>query len=99
MINVCAEHLQKFLGEGPPERLPKTVSAYKYCLRVILDNNPIIPHTSKLHDYMEVTSLTPNYLCLQCPVISTEQNLESHGNDKSHRFCMDAWKLAMSSLY
>lgn len=34
------------------------------------------------------TSLTPTYLCLQCPSILSEEDLAKHGNRKSHRFCM-----------
>jgi ubiquitin carboxyl-terminal hydrolase 22/27/51 len=34
------------------------------------------------------TSLTPTYLCLQCPSILSEEDLAKHGSRKSHRFCM-----------
>jgi len=65
-----------------------TISAYKGCLRVIFDNTPIVPHTSKTAKNQPFTTLTPNYLCLQCPATTTAQNRIKHGNESMHRFCM-----------
>jgi ubiquitin carboxyl-terminal hydrolase 22/27/51 len=81
-----AEHIQGFLT-GPPERLEKTVMHYKNCLRVIFDHTPIVPQTSKTSKGQILTSLTPNYLCLQCSTTTTEHDCLDHGNETSHRFC------------
>ena len=81
-----AEHIQGFLS-GPPERLEKTIMHYKNCLRVIFDHTPIIPQTSKSSKGQVLTSLTPNYLCLQCSTTTTEHDCLEHGNETSHRFC------------
>lgn len=34
-----------------------------------------------------ISSLTSNYLCLQCPAIEKEETMAKHGTKKSHRFC------------
>jgi ubiquitin carboxyl-terminal hydrolase 22/27/51 len=81
-----AEHIQGFLS-GPPERLEKTIMHYKNCLRVIFDHTPIVPQTSKSSKGQVLTSLTPNYLCLQCSTTTTEHDCLEHGNETSHRFC------------
>lgn len=57
-------------------------------LRVIYDNTALVPQTSKSPTGQAVTSLTSNYLCLQCPAILAEEERLKHGNKKSHRFCM-----------
>lgn len=56
-------------------------------LRVIFDNTPLVPQTCKGPDGQIVTSLTSNYLCLQCSTIVPEEERSKHGNKKSHRFC------------
>ena len=33
-------------------------------------------------------ALTSNYLCLQCPVLVSEDDRIKHGSKKAHRFCM-----------
>lgn len=65
----------------------KTIQNYKTCLRVIFENTPIVPQTSKTQKGQPFTSLTPNYLCLQCSATTTEQGRIEHGNDTCHRFC------------
>src|SRR5436190_2016058 len=62
----CTEHLERLMT-GSVERMQKTISSYKDCLRVIFDHTPTIPQTSITLNNQTVTSLTPNYLCLQCP--------------------------------
>lgn len=63
------------------------VQYYKMLLRVIFDGEPIVPQTCKGSDGQIVTSLTSNYLCLQCSTIASEEERIKHGNKKSHRFC------------
>lgn len=65
-----------------------SVQYYKAILRTIFDNNTIVPQTSKAADGLPITSLTSNYLCLQCPMTLTEDDMTKHGKQKSHRFCM-----------
>jgi ubiquitin carboxyl-terminal hydrolase 22/27/51 len=69
------------------ETTNRSVSYYKQILRGIFDTTPIVPQTSKTLDGLVVTSLTSNYLCLQCPMTCTEEDRIKHGNKKSHRFC------------
>ena len=57
-------------------------------LRGIFDTTALVPQTSTNQDGRPVTSLTANYLCLQCPTTVTEDDRLKHGNKKSHRFCM-----------
>jgi ubiquitin carboxyl-terminal hydrolase 22/27/51 len=64
-----------------------SIQHYKMILRSIFDNNTVVPQTSKASDGQVVTSLTSNYLCLQCPSTLTEEERTKHGNKKSHRFC------------
>lgn len=65
-----------------------TIQYYKMLLRVIYDGNPLVPQTCKGLDGQIVTSLTSNYLCLQCSSIVPEEERTKHGNKKSHRFCV-----------
>lgn len=65
-----------------------SIQHYKMILRSIFDNNTLVPQTSKAPDGQAVTSLTSNYLCLQCPSTLTEEERTKHGKQKSHRFCM-----------
>ena len=90
-----AEHIQGFLT-GPPERLEKTIMHYKNCLRVIFDHTPIVPQTSKSSKGQVLTSLTPNYLCLQCSTTTTEHDCLEHGNETSHRFCTSFFRISMT---
>jgi ubiquitin carboxyl-terminal hydrolase 22/27/51 len=63
---------------------------YKSALRCIFDSSPIIAQTTKNPDGQPVTSLTSNYLCLQCPATVTEDDRLKHWTKKSHRFCTPA---------
>jgi ubiquitin carboxyl-terminal hydrolase 22/27/51 len=67
-----------------------TISHYKNCLRVIFDNTPIVPQTSKTPKNQPFTTLTPNYLCLQCTTTTTAQDRLAHGSETLHRFCMSS---------
>jgi hypothetical protein len=64
------------------------IKHYKMILRTIYDNTPIVPQTSKSADGQPVTSLTSNYMCLQCPTTVSDEDQLKHGNKKNHRFCM-----------
>lgn len=67
-----------------------SIQHYKTILRAIFDINPRHPQTTKGMDGQVVTSLTPTYLCLQCPSTLTEEDLSKHGNKKSHRFYVES---------
>lgn len=56
-------------------------------LRNIFEQTPIISQTTKNNKGRPNTSLTSNYLCLQCTSIVSEEDRLNHGNAKSHRFC------------
>jgi len=79
------EHIQLLLSNSP-EVMNSSIQYYKMLLRVIFDNTPIVPQTSKSPDGVIATSLTSNYLCLQCSTIVPEEDREKHGQKKSHRF-------------
>ncbi|KXJ90647.1 ubiquitin carboxyl-terminal hydrolase [Microdochium bolleyi] len=83
------EHIQLLLSNSP-EVMNSSIQYYKMLLRVIFDNNPIVPQTSKSPDGVIATSLTSNYLCLQCSTIVPEEDREKHGQKKSHRFYVDS---------
>ncbi|KAG9229858.1 hypothetical protein BJ875DRAFT_176361 [Amylocarpus encephaloides] len=84
------DHLQMLLANGGPERMNKSIHNYKTCLRVIFDNTPIVPQTSKTTKGHPFTTLTPNYLCLQCSATTTEQGRREHGAEFSHRFYVES---------
>lgn len=65
----------------------QSVHHYKMILRNIFEQTPLVPQTSKNNDGQPVTSLTANYLCLQCSSIVSEEERLKHGNKKQHRFC------------
>lgn len=67
--------------------MKSSIQYYKMLLRVVFDKTPAIPQTYKSSDGLVNTSLTPNYLCLQCSTIVPEEDREKHGQKKSHRFC------------
>lgn len=81
------EHVQRMFSQTQ-DITNTSIQHYKMILRSIFDSNTVVPQTSKAADGQPVTSLTPNYLCLQCPVTLTEEERIKHGNKKSHRFCM-----------
>lgn len=73
-----------------------TVTHYKNALRCIFDQTPVVAHTTAAS-----VSLTPNYLCLQCPTIITPEEAQKHGSKNKHRFCMLAtwlWEFWWISL-
>lgn len=81
------EHLQLFLTKTP-ETTTTCISRYKMLLRVVFDKSPIIRQTSKSPTGTAITSLTPNYLCLQCSTTTTLNERAEHGKQTAHRFCM-----------
>ncbi|KAL2210521.1 cysteine proteinase [Sarocladium strictum] len=83
------EHVQLLFDRGQ-EVMNSCISHYKMILRGIFDSTPIVPQTSTNNDGRPVTTLTSNYLCLQCPSTVTEEDRLKHGNKKSHRFYVDS---------
>lgn len=81
------EHVQRLLSQTQ-EVTNTSIAHYKMILRGIFDSIPIVPQTSKTSDGNPLTTLTSNYLCLQCPSTVTEEERLKHGNKKMHRFCM-----------
>lgn len=84
--NWWIEHVQLLLSQGQ-EVMNSSIAHYKMILRGIFDSTPIVPQTSTNQDGRPITSLTSNYLCLQCPTTVTEDDRLRHGTKKSHRFC------------
>jgi ubiquitin carboxyl-terminal hydrolase 22/27/51 len=84
MFNI--EHVQLLLSNSQ-DVTNSSIQYYKMLLRVIFDKDPIVPQTSKIPNGQVNTSLTSNYLCLQCSAIIPEEERVNHGNKKSHRFC------------
>ena len=83
-----AEHVQRLFNQDQATT-NTSIQHYKAILRNILDLPAVSAQTAKAMDNGAITtSLTPTYLCLQCPSILTEEDLSKHGNRKSHRFCM-----------
>lgn len=80
------EHVQLLFSQAQ-DVLNTSIAHYKMILRVIFDNSALVPQCSKSATGQPVTSLTSNYLCLQCPSILTEEERLSHGKKKAHRFC------------
>ncbi|QUC22203.1 uncharacterized protein UV8b_06444 [Ustilaginoidea virens] len=83
------EHVQLLLSQGQ-EVMNSSITHYKMILRGIFDSTPIVPQTSTSQEGRPVTSLTSNYLCLQCPTTVTEEDRLRHGSKKSHRFYVDS---------
>ncbi|KND90908.1 putative ubiquitin carboxyl-terminal hydrolase 8 [Tolypocladium ophioglossoides CBS 100239] len=81
------EHVQLLLSQGQ-EVMNSSIAHYKMILRGIFDATPIVPQTSTNQEGRPITSLTANYLCLQCPTTVSEEDRLRHGTKKSHRFCM-----------
>lgn len=82
----ATEHLQRLFNQDQATT-NTSIQHYKAILRSIFDTTPLIPQTAKAIDGQIVTSLTPTYLCLQCPSTLTEEDRTKHGTKKSHRFC------------
>ncbi|KAI0475019.1 ubiquitin carboxyl-terminal hydrolase [Xylariaceae sp. FL0804] len=83
------EHVQLLLSSSP-DTMNSSIQYYKMLLRVVFDNTPVVPQTSKGPDGLVTTSLTSNYLCLQCSTIVPEEERARHGNKKIHRFYVDS---------
>ncbi|KAI0474260.1 ubiquitin carboxyl-terminal hydrolase [Xylaria cf. heliscus] len=83
------EHVQLLLSNSQ-DVTNSSIQYYKMLLRVIFDKDPLISQTSKALDGQITTSLTSNYLCLQCSAILPEEERVKHGNKKSHRFYVDS---------
>ncbi|EFY92423.1 ubiquitin carboxyl-terminal hydrolase 2 [Metarhizium acridum CQMa 102] len=83
------EHVQLLLSQGQ-EVMNSSIAHYKMILRGIFDSTPIVPQTSTNQEGRPITSLTSNYLCLQCPTTVTEEDRLRHGTKKSHRFYVDS---------
>jgi ubiquitin carboxyl-terminal hydrolase 22/27/51 len=80
------EHVQQLLTQSQ-QVMNSSITHYKMILRSIFDTGPIVAQTSTNGDGAPVTSLTSNYLCLQCPTTLAEDDRLKHGTKKSHRFC------------
>ncbi|KAK0610448.1 ubiquitin carboxyl-terminal hydrolase-like protein [Bombardia bombarda] len=83
------EHLQRLFNQDQATT-NTSIQHYKAALRIILDTTPLIPQTAKSIEGAISTSLTPTYLCLQCPWTLTEDDRAKHGNKKSHRFYVES---------
>ncbi|KAI8720278.1 Ubiquitinyl hydrolase 1 [Fusarium sp. LHS14.1] len=83
------EHVQLLLTQGQ-EVMNSSITHYKLILRGIFDSTPIIPQTSTTQDGRPITTLTSNYLCLQCPTTVSEDDRLKHGTKKQHRFYVDS---------
>ncbi|KAK3487241.1 hypothetical protein B0T13DRAFT_400147 [Neurospora crassa] len=83
------EHVGRLFNQDQAT-INMSIQHYKTILRAIFDINPILSHTAKGVDGQVVTSITPTYLCLQCPSTLTDDDLTKHGNKKSHRFYVES---------
>ncbi|KAL1848137.1 hypothetical protein Daus18300_013698 [Diaporthe australafricana] len=83
------EHAQRLLSQSQ-ETTNSCIQHYKAILRSIFDNVPIIPQMRKDSDGKVISTLTNNYLCLQCPAIEKEETMAKHGTKKAHRFFIDS---------
>ncbi|KAK4099894.1 ubiquitin carboxyl-terminal hydrolase-like protein [Parathielavia hyrcaniae] len=83
------EHLQRLFNQDQATT-NTSIQHYKAILRSIYDTTPLLSQTAKAIDGQIVTSLTPTYLCLQCPSTLTEDDRTKHGSKKSHRFYVDS---------
>lgn len=87
MVLPPTEHVQQLLSQSQ-ETTNTCIQHYKAILRQIYDNVPIIPQVRKsVKDNVITASLTSNFLCLQCPVVMSHDDVVRHGDKKSHRFC------------
>ncbi|KAH6886486.1 hypothetical protein B0T10DRAFT_81926 [Thelonectria olida] len=83
------EHVQILFGQGQ-EVMNSSITHYKMILRGIFDAPPIVPQTTLNNEGRPITSLTSNYLCLQCPTTVAEEDRLKHGTKKSHRFYVES---------
>ncbi|KAK6069608.1 ubiquitin carboxyl-terminal hydrolase 2 [Seiridium cupressi] len=83
------EHVQILLSNSP-DVMASSIQYYKMLLRVIYDSTAVVPQTSKIPEGIITTSLTSNYLCLQCSAIVPEEERTKHASKKGHRFYVDS---------
>ncbi|KAK1984311.1 ubiquitin carboxyl-terminal hydrolase [Colletotrichum cereale] len=83
------EHIQRLFTQSQ-EVTTQSVHHYKMILKNIFEQTPIVPQTSKNSDGQAMTSLTSNYLCLQCSTIVNDEDRLKHGTKKQHRFYVDS---------
>lgn len=83
------EHVELLFSQGQ-DTINTSIFHYKIILRKIFDQPPIVPQTSKSPDGQPITTLTPNYLCLQCPTTLVQEDIGKHGQKKSHRFYVES---------
>jgi len=86
MLTIYSEHVQRLFGQSQ-DVTNNSISHYKIILRKIFDQAPLVPQTYKTGEGQPITTLTSNYLCLQCPTTLTFGEMKTHGSKKSHRFC------------
>lgn len=89
MLTQHADHVQLVLTRNQ-ETTNSCIQHYKSALRAIYDAPPKIAQTNKslANSSITHTSLNSNYLCLQCSLVINEAEIDAHGSQKSHRFCM-----------
>jgi len=87
LLKLWKEHLRLLITKSQ-DSATQTIRSYRKLLQVIFDNTPIISQTSKSPENPPVTSLTPNYLCLQCSATCTARDRPRHGTLTKHRLCM-----------
>ncbi|EGS19417.1 ubiquitin carboxyl-terminal hydrolase-like protein [Thermochaetoides thermophila DSM 1495] len=83
------EHLQRLFNQDQATT-NTSIQHYKSILRTIFDASPVLSQTAKGIDGQAITTLTPTYLCLQCPLTLTEEDRTKHGAKKSHRFYVES---------
>jgi len=80
------EHVQTLLKESRK----MTYTTYTYMIQTLHARHPTITHTHrtlKEQSNKPFVSLSPTYLCLQCPSVYTEDARDAHFEDKGHAFC------------
>lgn len=94
----CIEHVQRLFNQDQLTT-DTSIQHYKAILRTVFDKTPLISQTAKAVDGGQIiTSLTPTYLCLQCPSTVTEDDRTHHGTKKQHRFCMCGFISALGQV-
>lgn len=80
------EHVQMLFTKSP-ELTSNAIQHYKMVLRVIFDRPALNSQMSISSSGNLRTSITSNYLCLQCSLTTDEAGKKSHGLIAAHRFC------------
>ncbi|EKD14206.1 uncharacterized protein L3040_003654 [Drepanopeziza brunnea f. sp. 'multigermtubi'] len=84
------EHI-RILLEGSVEILQNTIKHYKDCLSVVSDpTRKTSCQTSQGPNGEARTTLTPNYLCLQCDRTTTAEGRTEHGMETKHRLYVES---------